>query len=132
MKPITQPLPTDHLHPQKLATTLTEVDRFVQQGCAEVSALAQLVLAWLESPEGCRQLEVVARALEAIRNSADSLAEYAGSEARAVNCDYEDPAELRRSDAARVAASEAAQGLGHGGAGDGALSGVDRVRGPRR
>lgn len=117
MKDILQSPHLENNQAHKLATTLTEVDRFVQQGCAEVSALAQLALAWLESPEGCRQLEVVARALEAIRNSADSLAEYAGSEARAVNCDYEDPAELRRSDAARVAAKAAAQGLAMAGPG---------------
>lgn len=98
---------TDPTIPQKLSSALHEVDRFVQQGCAEVSALAQLALAWLENPDAYRQMELVARALEAIRNSADALAEYAGSEARAVHCGFEDMAEGRRSEAAKVAAEEA-------------------------
>lgn len=109
MKHIPPSPPPDNPQPQKFATALNEVDRFVQQGCAEVSALAQLALAWLESPDGCRRLEVVAQALQTIRNSADSLAEYAGSEARALNCEYEDQAGVRRSEAAKVAAEEAAQ-----------------------
>lgn len=107
MKHIPHSVPDDATTPQKLSSALQEVDRFVQQGCAEVSALAQLALAWLENPDAYRQLELVARALETIRNSADSLAEYAGSEARAVNCGFEDAAEGRRSEAAKVAAEEA-------------------------
>jgi hypothetical protein len=80
------------------------MDRFVQQGCAEIVALSQLALAWLEKPEGQRQLEVLAQALTTIRNSAETLADFAGSEARVLNCEYEDPAEGRRIDAAKAAA----------------------------
>ena len=107
MKHIPPSPPPENTHAQKLATALHEMDRFVQQGCAEVSALAQLALAWLEIPEGHQRLDVVAQALVTIRNSAESLAEFAGSEARVMNCEYEDQAEVRRSEAAKVAAEEA-------------------------
>jgi hypothetical protein len=30
---------------------VTEVDRLVQQGCAEISALSRMALLWLETPE---------------------------------------------------------------------------------
>src|SRR5256885_10977865 len=98
MKHIPPSPPPENTHAQKLATALHEMDRFVQQGCAEVSALAQLALAWLEIPEGHQRLDVVAQALVTIRNSAESLAEFAGSEARVMNCEHEDQAEVRRSD----------------------------------
>lgn len=107
MKHIPPSPPPENTQTQKLATALHEMDRFVQQGCAEVSALAQLALAWLEIPEGHQRLDVVAQALVTIRNSAESLAEFAGSEARVMNCEYEDQAEVRRSEAAKVAAEEA-------------------------
>jgi hypothetical protein len=29
---------------------VTEVDRLVQQGCAEISALSRMALLWLETP----------------------------------------------------------------------------------
>lgn len=109
MKHIPPSPPPENTHAQKLATALYDVDRFVQQGCAEVSALAQLALAWLEMPEGHQRLETLARVLLTIRNSAESLAEYAGSEARVLNCDYQDEAQARRSEAAKVAAEEAGQ-----------------------
>lgn len=89
-------------HALQLSTTLHEVDRQVQQGCAEISALAQLALAWLEIPEGLQRMEVVAQALQAMRGSADALAEFSGGEARALHCGFEDPAQVRRGEAARA------------------------------
>jgi hypothetical protein len=109
MKPIKQSTPTDAHHAQQLSSALLQMDQLVQQGCAEMSSIAQLALAWLEIPEGCRQMEVVARALQSIRNSADALADYAGTEARAVGCGFDDPAELRRTEAAEAAAQAVAR-----------------------
>ena len=76
----------------------------MQQGCAEISAIAQLALAWLETPKGHRHLDVVARALQSIRDGAETLADYAGTGAQALGCGFDDPAEMHRAEAAEAAA----------------------------
>ncbi len=111
MKPIQRPAPPDDNRTQQLSSALNEVDLLVQQSCAEMASIAQMALAWLETPQGCRQLEVVARALMSIRNNADALADYAGTEARAVGCGYDDEGELRRGEAGEAAAQAVAQRL---------------------
>ncbi|MDH0422657.1 MULTISPECIES: hypothetical protein [Delftia] len=65
---------------------VTEVDRLVQQGCAEISALSRMALLWLETPETSNHLEVLASALRTIRNSADMLASETSGEVVAVGC----------------------------------------------
>ena len=79
---------TDSHSTRQLSNALTQVDHLVQQGCAEISAIAQLALAWLETPKGHRHMDVVARALQCIRDSAETLADYAGTEAQAMGCGY--------------------------------------------
>lgn len=111
MTPLPQPTPTDNRSPQDVSSALHAVDLLVQHSCAEMASIAQMALAWLETPQGCRQLEVVARALVSIRNNADALADYAGTEAQAVGCGYDDPGELRRGEAAEAAAQAVAQRL---------------------
>ena len=89
MNPTTQPTPaTDSHSTRQLSNALTQVDHLVQQGCAEISSIAQLALAWLETPKGHRHMDVVARALQCIRDSAETLADYAGTEAQAMGCGY--------------------------------------------
>ena len=63
---------------------VTEVDRLVQQGCAEISALSRMALLWLETPETSNRLDVLASALRTIRNSADMLASETSGEVVAV------------------------------------------------
>ena len=65
---------------------VTEVDRLVQQGCAEISALSRMALLWLETPETSNRLDVLASALRTIRNSADMLASETSGEVVAVGC----------------------------------------------
>ncbi|WP_376753376.1 hypothetical protein [Delftia tsuruhatensis] len=48
-----------------------------------------------------------ARALQSIRDSAETLADYAGTEAQAMGCGFEDPAEMRRAEAAEAAEAAA-------------------------
>src|SRR5260370_27209300 len=48
--------------PQQLSHAVTEIGRLTLQGSSEVYSLGQLALAWLERPEGYRNLEVVANA----------------------------------------------------------------------
>ena len=105
-----QPTPaTDSHSTRQLSNALTQVDHLVQQGCAEISSIAQLALAWLETPKGHRHMDVVARALQSIRDSAETLADYAGTEAQAMGCGFEDAAEMRRAEAAETAAKAMAQ-----------------------
>ena len=105
MNPTTQPtLAKDSHSTRHLSNALTQVDHLVQQGCAEISSIAQLALAWLETPKGHRHMDVVARALQSIRDSAETLADYAGTESQAMGCGFEDAAEMRRAEAAEAAA----------------------------
>ena len=104
MNPTQPSTATDSHSARQLSNALTQVDHLVQQGCAEISAIAQLALAWLETPKGHRHLDVVARALQSIRDSAETLADYAGTEAQAMGCGFEDAAEMRRAEAAEAAA----------------------------
>ena len=67
---------------------VTEVDRLVQQGCAEISAVSRMALLWLETPETSNRLEVLASALRTIRNSADMLASETRGEVVAVGCSH--------------------------------------------
>ena len=67
---------------------VTEVDRLVQQGCAEISAVSRMALLWLETPETSNRLEVLASALRTIRNSADMLASETSGEVVAVGCSH--------------------------------------------
>ncbi|WP_353180431.1 hypothetical protein, partial [Delftia acidovorans] len=67
---------------------VTEVDRLVQQGCAEISALSRMALLWLETPETSNRLDVLASALRTIRNSADMLASETSGEVVAVGCSH--------------------------------------------
>ncbi|WP_313238361.1 hypothetical protein [Delftia acidovorans] len=67
---------------------VTEVDRLVQQGCAEISALSRMALLWLETPETSNRLDALASALRTIRNSADMLASETSGEVVAVGCSH--------------------------------------------
>lgn len=67
---------------------VTEVDRLVQQGCAEISALSRMALLWLETPETSNRLDVLASALRTIRNSANMLASETSGEVVAVGCSH--------------------------------------------
>ncbi|WP_255288217.1 hypothetical protein, partial [Delftia acidovorans] len=67
---------------------VTEVDRLVQQGCAEISALSRMVLLWLKTPETSNRLDVLASALRTIRSSADMLASETSGEVVAVGCSH--------------------------------------------
>ena len=58
----------------QLNFSITEVNRMVQMGCNEVSSISQLAQAWLLSPEGLRDTDVVTNALRTIQHSAERLA----------------------------------------------------------
>lgn len=70
--------------PQQLSHAVTEIGRLTLQGSSEVYSLGQLALAWLERPEGYRNLEVVANALQAICGAAQRMEELVGT--RSTTC----------------------------------------------
>ena len=72
---------------EQLARTITDTNGWVQEGCNEIWALAQLVLASLNAPEDLRRPQAM-HALRAIRDGAESLADYVQGEARSVGCDH--------------------------------------------
>lgn len=72
---------------EQLTSTITDTNRWVHESCSEIWALAQLTLACVNAPEDYRRPEAMAHALRTIRDSAESLANYVQTEARAVNCD---------------------------------------------
>ena len=88
---------------QQLSHAVTEIGRLTLQGSSEVYSLGQLALAWLERPEGYRNLEVVANALQAICGAAQRMEELVEDEVNHVHCLQEDPAYLRRMAAAAAA-----------------------------
>lgn len=89
--------------PQQLSHAVTEIGRLTLQGSSEVYSLGQLALAWLERPEGYRNLEVVSNALQAICGAAQRMEELVEDEVNHVHCLQEDPAYLRRMAAAAAA-----------------------------
>ncbi|MGQ8877303.1 hypothetical protein ACUTR7_07295 [Delftia sp. NA_296.1] len=85
-----------HSDTEPLRQALVEVGRLTRQGCNEVSSLAQMALVWLETPAGCRDLEVVASALLAIRDAVQRLEDFVDDETGGACCGYDDPDRLRR------------------------------------
>lgn len=74
--------------PEHFTQVVTEVNHLVQQGCAEISAMSLMALLWLETPETCNRLDVLASVLRSIRNSADMLAIETSGEVVAVGCSH--------------------------------------------
>lgn len=103
MKQQKAPQPPDDTHARHLSLALGEMDLLVQQSCTQISAIVDLSLTWLETPEGHQRIETVARALEAIRSSANALARAASEEAASLDRAFKDQAAQRRRTAAQTA-----------------------------
>jgi len=93
------PAPT----PDQLRNAVEFMDSLSQNGFSEISAIAKLALAWLETPDGHRHLDVIAHALSTIWGKADDIQNCINSQAEEVGCHYVDDAERRRWDAQRAA-----------------------------
>ena len=95
--------------PKNLATTelltgaVRTLGRLAQQGANEVDALARMALVWLETPEGCRDLEVVAAALQSISATAQRMEDSVDTALHTVHCGHDDPAQMRRQEARSLA-----------------------------
>ncbi|KAB8311964.1 hypothetical protein EH228_08950 [Erwinia endophytica] len=79
-----------------LSAAVRDMDCLSKTELAEISSIAQLALAWMETPQGYLDPEVIASALNAIRYKADNLSECIGVESGSVGCEYTDDARVRR------------------------------------
>ncbi|MFT3905608.1 MAG: hypothetical protein QM718_04815 [Steroidobacteraceae bacterium] len=90
----------DHQHTnpevQKLRNAVEFMDCLSQDGFSEIESIANLALAYLETPAGYRHLDNIAHALLAIRNKASETENCINCEAEKVGCNHTDDAERRR------------------------------------
>lgn len=91
----------------RLKAAITDMDCLAQSGFSEISAIAKLALAALETPDGYTNLEIIAQALRAIWVKADDIENCVNFAAGQVGCNYKDQATERRRDAQRVAGMNA-------------------------
>lgn len=93
-----QPHPTSveiHL----LTSTIEYMDCLAEDSLEEISSIAQLALASLETPDGYRQLANISNALKSIWVRADLALAHIKCEAEAVGCANTDDAKHRRMNA---------------------------------
>lgn len=86
----------------QLRNAVNMMDCLSNGGFSEISAIANLALAWLETPRGQMHIEVIADALSAIRDRADDIQNCIGCEAESVGCSYVDTHRARRYAAQRA------------------------------
>lgn len=98
------PTPCNDL--RRLQTAVFDMDCLAQGGFSEISAIAKLALAALETPDGYRHPETIAHALRAIWGKADDTENHINGQAEEVGCNYRDPNADRRSAAQRSARQE--------------------------
>lgn len=92
--------------PRLLQAAITDMDSFSQSGFSEISAIAKLALAALETPDGYRFHENIALALRAIWGKADDIENCINCRAEEAGCNYSDPGRERRYAAEREAINE--------------------------
>lgn len=99
-----KPVPSSDFHVdiKKLRSTVESMDCLAQDGFSEISNIAKLALAQLETPDGYRHPEMIARTLRSIWSKADDIENCINSEAEQVGCNYVDDAENRRLEARRT------------------------------
>lgn len=88
---------------RRLQAAIFDMDCIAQGAFSEISAIAKLALAALETPDGYHHPETIAHALLAIRGKADDTKNCIGCQAEEVGCNYQDPRAGRRMAARRMA-----------------------------
>ena len=85
-----------------LKESIQLVDNFSQDGFSRIDAIAMLALLAMETPEGHRDIEVYAKAFEAIRAITCDMKNLINLEAEKTGDHYRDEAWPRRSAARRA------------------------------
>lgn len=82
--------PTSSSDITRLQAAITDMDCLAQSGFSEISAIAKLALAALETPDSYTNLEIIAQALRAIWVKADDIENCVNFAAEQVGCNYKD------------------------------------------
>lgn len=90
---------------QELESVVYDIDALAQNGLRQITGIAKLALAALESPAACRHPESIAQALHAIWGIAEQTDNCINGNAEAAGCSYHDES-LERRLAARYATQE--------------------------
>ena len=96
--------------PDQLREVVTEMDSAAQGAFSEISAIAKLALAYLETPGAYSDFEGLARVLTAIWGKATDAENHINSMAEEVACNYKDQAMYRRMHALRQANATSGKG----------------------
>ncbi|QOK90889.1 hypothetical protein HF908_04970 [Ralstonia pseudosolanacearum] len=97
---------------EKLREAVHNVDAMSQEGFREIKAVARLTMFALMTPEGQRDTEAIANALQAIWNRAEQSESAINWEAEQVGLQYTDVDMVRRYEAGRaIKAGRAAEGM---------------------
>lgn len=103
----------NHPTPEKLRTTITQMDSAAQSAFSEIASMARLALLAMEQPStyanGCG-LDAIAHMLTAIKDMADDIQNCINVEAEAVGCNHVDLAHRRRWAAKRKATDSTVDG----------------------
>ena len=92
-----------------LCAAVRDMDCLAQAALGEIASVARLSLAWLETPDGQRNTETIADALNTIWFRAQNAAECIGLEADGVGCAFNDESQVKRC----RAADQAIKSRGH-------------------
>lgn len=100
---------------ESLREAVHNMDAMSQEGFSEIKAIARLAMAALLTPEGQRDTEAMAGALQAIHNRAEMSESALNWEAEQVGCQYTAVDTVRRYEACRsVEATRHAPEVHHG------------------
>ncbi|PHV11505.1 hypothetical protein [Chitinimonas sp. BJB300] len=91
----------------QLRNAVKSMDRLSQDGLSEMTAIARLALAWLETPDSYQHMDNIAYALQMIWGKADDIQNSINAQAEEVGCHYVDDARHRRWNAQRAALTSA-------------------------
>lgn len=81
---------------EALKTSMNTMDVLAHDVLTRIASIARLALFSMETPDFYRHVEHVARALEAIKDMADSTQDLIGHEAELHGCGYTDDGYMRR------------------------------------
>jgi hypothetical protein len=85
-----------------LKRAITQIDELSTNGFSEIAAVAKMALAWMETPRGYNDTEVLAAALKTIWEKADTTENSISYEADQVGCATDHDGLKRRLGAKRL------------------------------
>lgn len=87
--------PTDK-EVERLCEAIETMSILSQAGFSQIEAIAKLALSGLETPEGYKHIEIIAKAFEIIQEKALDIRNCINCAAEEVGCNYIDESQRRR------------------------------------